>query len=460
MLREGTVARFGWVLCGLVACGSKDTSETTEDSAEPCDPVADTGCAVGLVCEEVVGGLPECFAPVSIQGRVFDTSDDAGIEGARVVARDANGAAVSAVAVSGADGAFSLPIPAPREADGTPVGGTTYTLRGDAMGYLPFPEAPRSALPLDLSQATGDPPVVDNAATSIGLVPLPSSAGLGAVAGTVQTLFPGGTLVVAGGSTGVADRDGGFVVFNVPAGSVEVRGYQTGVNLVPATVSVTAGETTEGVVLAPDGDTAVTVSGSVQIVNAPGGSLTSVILVVEDTFDPVAIRGEAPPGLRVGDVSGDWAIHGVPDGRYVVLAAYENDGLVRDPDTSIGGTDIVHVTVAGEDQAVAGFKVTEALAVLSPGASVSEEVTSAPTLTFEDDSSEQAYLVQVYDALGVEVWRTQGNFDPGGSAPVEVPYEGPLDPGMFYQFRATSLDRDGVPLATTEDLAGVFYRAP
>jgi hypothetical protein len=38
---------------------------------------------------------------------------------------------------------------------------------------------------------------------------------------------------------------------------------------------------------------------------------------------------------------------GVPDGKYVALAAFENDGLVRDPDTSIGGTQIVHLTVSG-----------------------------------------------------------------------------------------------------------------
>ena len=37
---------------------------------------------------------------------------------------------------------------------------------------------------------------------------------------------------------------------------------------------------------------------SVQIVNAPGGSATSVILVVEDTFDANVARGEVPRGLR------------------------------------------------------------------------------------------------------------------------------------------------------------------
>jgi hypothetical protein len=139
----------------------------------------------------------------------------------------------------------------------------------------------------------------------------------------------------------------------------------------------------------------------------------------------------------------------------VVLAAFENDDLVRDPDTSIGGTDIVTIEVSGADVEVDGFKVTEALAVVSPGAEQVETVEAPVTLTWADDSSEDSYLVEVYDALGERVWSAEGDFDPGGSAPASVAYDGPLQPGMVYQFRATSL-KDGVPLSTTEDLRGVF----
>ncbi len=93
-----------------------------------------------------------------------------------------------------------------------------------------------------------------------------------------------------------------------------------------------------------------TVTGSVELVNAPDGALTSVILVVEDTFDLPAAWGEAPRGLRSPrtgspDVSGSFSISGVPAGRYVVLAAYENDDLVRAPDTNAAGTDFVTVDV-------------------------------------------------------------------------------------------------------------------
>jgi hypothetical protein len=197
----------------------------------------------------------------------------------------------------------------------------------------------------------------------------------------------------------------------------------------------------------------------VQIVNAPGGSLTSVILVVEDTFDELAIRGEAPPGLRAADVSGAWSIAGVPDGRYVALAAFENDGLVRDPDTSIGGTELVHVTVAGADQTLSqGFKVTGALAALAPGADGPEFVDGAPRFEWEDDSSEDSYTLSVIDALGNVTWEASDIMGPRGSAPVTLEYAGPtLQRGMYYQFRAVSI-KDGVPISSTEDLKGVFVR--
>ena len=47
-----------------------------------------------------------------------------------------------------------------------------------------------------------------------------------------------------------------------------------------------------------------------------------------------------------------------------------------------------------------------------------------------------------------------------GVTEVSVPYAGPLDPGMSYQFRATAWRTPGGspgPVSTTEDLRGVFY---
>jgi hypothetical protein len=298
--------------------------------------------------------------------------------------------------------------------------------------------------------------VVKSSATDIELIPLAASTNLGSVSGKVIAPAPGGTLIVSGSVTAIADHAGAYTLFNVPAGNVTVSGYASNLQITPAQAAVVAGQDTLGVDLkAIEGAATATVSGNVQIVNAPGGSLTSVVLAVEETFQESVARGEVPRGLRAANISGAFSIKGVPNGKYVVLAAFENDGLVRDPDTSIGGTQIVHITVSGADQTISqGFKVTGALAVISPGAAGPEDVSGTPVFKWKDDSSEDSYDVFVFDALGTEVWKT--NIPSMQGKDVSVTYAGPaLISGMYYQFRAVSI-KSTVPISATEDLKGVF----
>jgi hypothetical protein len=433
-----------------------------EDPVCNCSIDRQTGCADGEACESVAGQGAACFSPVTVSGRVIDLATGDPIPDARVVARDANNAAISGIAITNADGEYTLPVPTPRDADGELLG-NPVTLRADALGYVTFPRAPRQAIPVDTSMASGDPLDLRSAATDIALIALPNAEGLGTIAGTVVAERPRGTVVVAGGAletgggvTGIASFDGSYVVFNVPAGSVAVRGYKAGLQLEGATADVRAGETTEGVDLDELGDATAAVGGKVEIVNPGDGMNTSVILVVEETFDPTFASGEAPPGLRVGDISGDFRFEGVPDGNYIALAAFENDFLVRDPDTSIGGTEIVHVVVAGETIELSqSFKITGSLDVVSPDRE--EVVAGTPTFVWRDDSGEDHYEIVVYDAFGNLVWEDPNVPGVSGSATVEVPYGGPaLEPGTLYQFRATSIKQGGTPLARTEDLRGVF----
>lgn len=51
-----------------------------------------------------------------------------------------------------------------------------------------------------------------------------------------------------GGVTGLADRDGAYTVFNVPAGPVGAVGYEQGNNLRPETATVSAGQIAGGAV--------------------------------------------------------------------------------------------------------------------------------------------------------------------------------------------------------------------
>jgi hypothetical protein len=456
-LRALTVLSLALIAPVFVGCGDDEPKQ----EAKGCSVSAQTGCQAGQVCEDVEGGQPACFAPVAFKGKVFNALDNAAVAGARVVARDANDAAVSSVAITAADGTYTLNVPARRNAEGQPLP-AKLTLRADASGFQTFPFAPRVALPIDVDKAAGSPPVVQNAATEIALIPLQNASGLGSIAGKVVIdggldVVPAGALVVAGGSTGIVDYSGNFVVFNVTAGStVGVSGYGKGMQIAGKTVAVEAGKQTANVELHVTAEATAMVDGDVQIVNGNGNSLTSVVLVLDETFIPDAARGEVPKGLRVGNVTGSFLFEGVPDGKYKILAAFENDGLVRDPDTSIGGTSIIDVTVAGQNVTVAGFKVTGALDVVSPGATEIEEVMGTPTFTWKDDSSEDFYELRVFDAYGEQVWENLMVPGVSGSSDVVADYGGPaLIPGMVYQFRATSI-KDGTRISQTEDLKGVF----
>jgi len=453
----------------LAACGKSD---------DACDPAAQTGCANGQACELLESGGPACFDPVVLRGNVFDLATDGAIAGARVVALDANRAPVSTVATSAQDGTYALTVASQRKADGTPSG--AVTLRADARTYQSFPAGVRFALPIDLSTATRATGAwnIHTALTDVGLIALPDGSGTGSIHGAVATPADhGGVLVVAESASStasaIADRSGAFAIFNLAPDTYTVKAYARGENYAPSTVTLAAGQDAP-VSLAISGAAAATVSGSVQIVNPGQGSATSVILVVESTFDPVLVRGDAPPGLRAPDpslgptVSGAFSISGVPDGNYVALAAFENDFLVRDPDLCISGTQIAHLTV--QDGALVGtapsFKVTGSLDVMAPGANGPEQVSTAtPTFSWKDDSSEDSYDVTVFDSFGNVVWQVTipgvSGADPqlayGQTAGVTttVPAQA-LAPGMYYQFRVTS-KKQGCALSQSEDLKGVFF---
>lgn len=442
----------------LGACGGDDDG--------PCNVQEQTGCDDGLVCEVVQDGEPTCFAPVVVRGEVIDLIAGSPVAGANVVALDINGAAVSSVAVSDEAGAYELRIPSTRSADGIPVA-IEMTLRADATGYQTFPSGLRQSLPIDTGIAVDleGTYVVESALTDIGLFALEGGFGTGAVYGSVE--LPAdrtGVLVVATDASGVgyssvANIDGDYRIFNLPDGTYTVQAYARGINYQSAEAIIEATETE--VDLALDSAPAGSVSGTLSFVN-PGSGLTSVVLVVESTFNESLQRGATVPGLRAPEpgiapnVEGAYLIEGVPSGRYVVLAAFENDDFVRDPDLSIGGTSILHIDViAGQTTTVDSFKVTGALSIVGPGATAAEAVTEPVTLSWIDDSSEDEYVVEVFDAFGNVAWTTTlagySGEDPA------IPYGGEaLVPGMYYQLRVTS-KKDGVPISRTEDLKGVFY---
>jgi hypothetical protein len=456
----------------LLGCGGDDSHDEG-----PCTPLTEQGCEPGQVCEEVMGGEPACFAPIVVKGRVLDMHSGDGISGATLVALDVNNSARSSVVTSGADGAYSIAVPVTRVQDGGPVV-DAITLRVSAAGYHSFPTPPREALPIDLDEAAAETDgerVVKNPSTDVVLAAISGdTAGFGSIAGSVDHDLGSGALVVAvqdevAVSTAIADRAGAFVLFNVPAGETTVEAYRSGLRVEPALATVAPGARIDGLTLAASTEPLAAVTGSVSIVNATGGLTTSVILVLESTFSQqgAVVRGLAPAGLRAGEVSGAFRIEAVPPGKYAVLAAFENDGLVRDPDESISGTDVVHIEVSASGDEVAlpqSFKVTEALAIESPGADGLELLAAGtlPKFVWADDSSEDGYELRVFDSLGTLVHEALDIPRVSGGEHVEYTWnDAEVEPGAIYQFRVWSWRMKHGTAARTyvsasEDLRGTF----
>ncbi|HSN16027.1 MAG TPA: carboxypeptidase-like regulatory domain-containing protein [Anaeromyxobacteraceae bacterium] len=469
----------------------------------------ETGCEGSQVCESVPGGAPACFDPIYVEGRVYDLAiaDPAtnGLADARVVGQDVDGAPVSSVAISGADGAYEFSLRAARNGDGSPASGTV-TLRVDRAGYEGFPSGLRTALPIALTSATHGSGrwSVKSGLTDVGLDAI-AGAPTGSITGTVQLPSSGGALVVAecGGVayTAVPGSDGTYAVFNVPAGTCDVTAYAKGVNYTPVT-GATVGTSAVTADLSQSTVPTATVSGGVQFVSSTFWDFTSVLLVVDSTYDAVRIRGIAPPGLRVGGVTkgSNWTIAGIPDGHYHVLAAFETDYLVRDP-SDIGGAAVLEFQVVngvpllmdGTTSAATlqGFKITGAVRLTAPIADATgacatisplpadpgtlpvggcTTISTTPSLAWEAYSATNVYEVTVVDELGATVWQAQ--VDKSAS---QVTYGATTSPvsktlvaaqtlttGTTYQVRVKAQTIDSKTglvsgtLSASEDLLGVF----
>lgn len=458
----------------LAGCGSSS-------SGGACDPNSPASCPSGRACEAVVGGAPACVPPLVIRGVVRELGSGAAVAGARVVALDQNRSPASAVAVTAADGSYTLEVPARRDGAGAPAA-AAVTLRAEAAGYQTFPGGVRSALPLDLASAAYASAAgrweLAGTLTQLGLIALPADATRARIHGTVA-VPPSrvGVLVVAEqGGTGraaIADRNGSYVIFNLPVPAspttYRVAAYAQGVQFTPVSVDLAPGG--DGVAnLALAAGTGPGLSGNL-IYNNGVGPPTQVALAVASTFVPALDRGETPPGLVVRVTSGsNYDFSGVPDGSYRVLASFDVDGAVRDVSGG-GNTSSPTVTVSGGvvQGAVPGFKLCGAVDLTSIdgqtglGTAPVAVASATPAFVWQKQStyaSAAYYRTQVIDALGQVVWDQEQAAVAGTN---QVTYAGPaLASGMYYQLRITALDGLSsnpatVQLSQTEDLKGVFH---
>jgi hypothetical protein len=246
------------------------------------------------------------------------------------------------------------------------------------------------------------------------------------------------------GYSTVTDGGGSYVIFNVPDGSYTVSGYFIGVQYSKADGVAVAGARKDGVNLTAMGAAAGKLTGSLDYVAGAPNNQTAVVLQLPSTM-------EVPPGFQAPAMNGPYSLTGLPDGTYNVLAAYPNDGLVKDPDTTLGNTGTPTVTFAGGNTVDAGqFKVTGPVDMIGPDAN--QVVMGTPTFTWMAYSSSGLYHLQVFDSQGNQIWMMD-------TSATSLAYGGPaLISGEFYKwhliaYHATDTSRE---ISMTEDLRGVW----
>jgi hypothetical protein len=334
--------------------------------------------------------------------------------------------------------------------------------------------------PTDASASA--PLVVSSGATIIGLSPLALGSSSGStVTGTIviEHDSAGGALVVAvqqlrAVSSAVADADGAFTLFNVPAGSSQIEAYRGGLSVEPITIDSSAGEQRGGIELIANSRALTQVSGRVAIVNTSAPLATSVSLVLDSTFEQTGafVRGLMPGQLTATNISGAFDIQAVPEGRYAVVAAFDNDQAVRDPEQSMTDMDVEHIEVTADGQTLQvarALQVTQALAVESPGQSGFEHVVGQQgvTLAWAADPDADGYELRIFDTFGAVVHeKLDLPRDRSSDVMTYALDDGLLRAGLPYQFRVVSwrapgADRDSrTYLRATEDLRGVFQVDP
>ena len=438
---------------------------------EPCDDSVETPCEDDYLCEEVEGDtLKACFPPVSVAGKIFDLvaiSLDP-IENAEVVGMMVGTGLSTQKVLTDVQGNYRLTFSMKRDRKGLPVTEDVLKLSVAARNYEQYPDILRPSMPITFENVNCTVMYcnVNSGFSSVGLYPVDDSVPLYNIEGALSDSSKG-ALVIAECDTppcryAYTDDNGDFTIMNVAAGTYSIKAYAKNINYSTPEVTVVDADIT-GVTVDPLETELSTLNGSVNIVNAPGDLKTSVVLMPASTFIESFAKGLMVPGLRAPDtgiepnISGDYSISGIPDGEYYVLAAFENDYLVRDPDPSIAGTQVLKVTlpdpVDGYTLDITNFKVTEAVEIFYPGAEGPEMISGNPDFSWARDPSATRYVVTVYNAQGIIIWEKE--VAKTETETITVTYDGPELRG-FYQWIVVSYKVDD-PISMSEDLRGIFY---
>ncbi len=322
----------------------------------------------------------------TLKGMVTNSSNQA-VSNARIIVYDANtNAPVGTGTQTGSDGSFSITLDP-----------GSYYLNLSKQGYNSIPVAGTS--PVSVTIEVGKETVNNYQMQASSVVNGGSISGKVTSGGNALA----GVLVVASddanGYSSVTDINGDYVIYNVPAGTYNVKGFLSKYNSPSLSITLAASAESSGNNLTMTMGAAGSITGSVSFLATDNGEV--------DVTLTNPLTKETIPGLVTKTQDGLYSIANVPDGVYIVRASFANDNYVVDPDWIIKNGEPM-VTVAA-NAITQDFSVTGAVELTSPtndSASVKPiEVTGAtPTFTWEAYSSTSDYVIEVSDINGNIIW--------------------------------------------------------
>jgi hypothetical protein len=321
-----------------------------------------------------------------VSGTITDAESGSPLANARIIVFDANTNAPAGITlITGSDGKYS-----------TDLLPGNYYVKIYRQGYENIPAREVSALPFSIviSQTQDNSyRMFKSTVTNGGFISGKIVAGGNAVAGVLVVATNG-----ANGFSSVSDKEGKYVICNVPAAAYTVKGWIAGYNSSEVSATVTADAESANT------DVALTQGASGQV-NGQISFLATGNVEIDVALTHPATR-ETIPGLSKTTTGGNYTISNVPDGRYLARATYANDTKVMDPDWIIKNGE-PFVTVAGAP-IIRNFSVTGAVELASTTniSSTTEPVTTSATPTFSwlAYSSTDDYIIEVMNANGKVIW--------------------------------------------------------
>ncbi len=338
-----------------------------------------------------------------ISGTVKDASSASVLTNVTVILFDASNNSPVATTTSNTSGVFTFDI-----------AGGNYFVKLYKQGYLPVPALGTTAIPFAVTvgqTSTEDAQMTASSATNAGYISGKITSGSTALGGVLVAAEATGVAY-----TGISDKDGNYSIFNVSAGSYQVKGYIANYTAASVAASVTSSTETANVNISMTSGVTGTVSGTM---NTIAGTTIATPPTNMDISLVHPITKETIPGLSQSvtySSSLTFSFSKVPDGNYIVRASYANDYIIMDPDhIAKFGDYTVSLSGGTPNPSTVGITATGAVLLNSPTNAMTTTVptsaSSTPTFTWSAYPSTSDYVIEVMDAAtGNIVWGGFSNF--------------------------------------------------